>query len=47
MDLAVRGRTSAAELYHGPLSVFLRAGFTEVGRPQPARPVVRLRLLSR
>jgi len=47
VDLAVRGRTSAAELYHGPLSVFLRAGFTEVARPQPARPVVRLRLVSR
>jgi GNAT superfamily N-acetyltransferase len=44
VDLAVRGRTSAAELYHGPLSVFLRGGFTEVARPQPARPVVRLRL---
>jgi hypothetical protein len=24
--------------------VFLRAGFTEVARPQPARPLVRLRL---
>jgi GNAT superfamily N-acetyltransferase len=44
VDLAVRPRTSAAELYHGPLSVFLRGGFTEVARPQPARPVVRLRL---
>jgi GNAT superfamily N-acetyltransferase len=44
VDLAVRGRTSAAELYHGPLSVFLGAGFTEVARPQPARPVVRLPL---
>jgi len=43
VDLAVRPRTSAAELYHGPLPVFLRAGFTEVARPQPARPVVRLR----
>ena len=44
VDLAVRPRTSSAELYHGPLSVFLRAGFTEVARPQPARPVVRLAL---
>ena len=44
VDLGVQGRTSSAELYHGPLSVFLRAGFTEVARPQPARPVVRLRL---
>lgn len=44
IDLAVRPRTSSAELYHGPLQVFLRAGFTEVRRPQPARPVVRLLL---
>jgi len=33
----------AVELRHGPLSVFLRAGFREVGaRAAPARPVVRL-----
>jgi hypothetical protein len=44
VDVAERPRTSAAELYHGPLSVFLGAGFAEVARPQPARPVVRLRL---
>jgi hypothetical protein len=25
-------------------SVFLAAGFTEVARPQPARPVVRLQV---
>ena len=35
---------SASELYHGSLSTFLRARFAEVGRPAPARPVVRLRL---
>ncbi|MGZ4626777.1 MAG: GNAT family N-acetyltransferase, partial [Kineosporiaceae bacterium] len=44
VDLAVGPRRSAAELYHGPLSVFLAAGFAEVSRPVPARPVVRLRL---
>jgi len=44
VDLDVRPRTSAAELYHGPLQVFLHAGFTEVRRPQPDRPVVRLSL---
>jgi GNAT superfamily N-acetyltransferase len=44
VDPGERPRSSAAELYHGPLSVFLRAGFTEVARPQPARPLVRLRL---
>ena len=44
IDLAVRTSTSSAELYHGPLSVFLRAGFAEVARPTPDRPVVRLGL---
>lgn len=42
VDVGARGRTGAAALYHGPLSVFLRAGFTEVARPTPDRPVVRL-----
>lgn len=43
VDTAVRP-ASTSELYHGPLSIFLRAGFTEVGtRRSPARPVVRLR----
>ena len=42
VDTAVRRPAGAAELYHGVLSVFERAGFTEVARPQPARPVVRL-----
>lgn len=32
----------AAALYHGALSVFLRSGFTEVARPTPDRPSVRL-----
>jgi GNAT superfamily N-acetyltransferase len=41
VDLAARSGISAAALYHGPLSVFLRAGFTEVARPAPDRPVVR------
>jgi len=44
VDVAARGSTSAAALYHGPLSVFLRAGFSEVAWPQPGRAVVRLRL---
>jgi GNAT superfamily N-acetyltransferase len=44
VDPAVRRAAGAAELYHGVLSVFLGAGFTEVARPQPARPVVRLPL---
>jgi ribosomal protein S18 acetylase RimI-like enzyme len=44
LDLAVRSSTGSAALYHGPLSVFLRAGFAEVTRPTPDRPVVRLSL---
>lgn len=44
VDPTVRA-TSSSALYHGPLSVFLRAGFAEVGgRVNPARPVVRLSL---
>lgn len=44
LDTTVRA-ASSAELRHGPLSVFLGAGFREVGaRPAPARPVVRLEL---
>jgi GNAT superfamily N-acetyltransferase len=44
LDTSVRA-ASANELFHGPLSVFLGAGFREVGtRSSPARPVVRLTL---
>ncbi|TQM35464.1 GNAT family N-acetyltransferase [Pseudonocardia cypriaca] len=42
VDVTAKARTSSAELYHGPLSTFLAAGFREVARPRPARPVVRL-----
>lgn len=35
---------SASSLYHGALSTFLRAGFVEVRRRTPSRPVVRLDL---
>ncbi len=41
VDLDRRDRIGAAELYVGALSTFLAAGFTEVGRSAPARPVVR------
>ena len=45
VDVAARGgRSGSAELYHGALSTFLAAGFTEVGRTGPSRPVVRLAL---
>jgi GNAT superfamily N-acetyltransferase len=36
--------TSSAELYHGPLSVFEKAGFEVVARPVAQRAVVRLEL---
>jgi ribosomal protein S18 acetylase RimI-like enzyme len=44
VDLDRKQQASASELYHGSLSTFLRAGFVEIARPAPARPVVRLRL---
>ncbi len=45
VDVAERGgKVPGANLYHGPLSTFLAAGFTVVARPTPARPVVRLTL---
>jgi ribosomal protein S18 acetylase RimI-like enzyme len=43
IDVAVRS-PSSSELYHGAFHVFRRAGFVEVARPKPERPVVRLRL---
>jgi GNAT superfamily N-acetyltransferase len=45
IDVAAKRHTSSAELYHGPLSTFRSAGFREVARPRPARPVVRLELV--
>ena len=42
VDLTQRSLVSASELYHGPLSIFLRAGFEELARPVPGRVVVRL-----
>ena len=45
VDVAARGgRSAGADLYHGALSTFLAAGFEEVGRTGPSRPVVRLAL---
>jgi GNAT superfamily N-acetyltransferase len=41
VDPAARESVSSSELYHGPLQVFRRAGFTEVARPYPGRAVVR------
>jgi GNAT superfamily N-acetyltransferase len=38
------GRTSSNDLYHGALSTFLDAGFTEIARPRPERVIVSLDL---
>jgi GNAT superfamily N-acetyltransferase len=40
IDVAVK-KPSSAELYHGALSLFLRAGFVELARPLPHRALVR------
>lgn len=41
VDTAATGRTSSADLYRGPLSVFLAAGFKEVSRTAPQWVLVR------
>jgi hypothetical protein len=41
VDTAVEGRVPAADLYRGPLSVYLAAGFTEVSRTSPRWVLVR------
>jgi GNAT superfamily N-acetyltransferase len=44
VDVAAKAGASSSELYHGTLSMFAAAGFTEVARSGTARPVVRLGL---
>jgi hypothetical protein len=41
VDPSAKKSVSGAELFHGALSVFRAAGFTEVHRPIPARVLVR------
>jgi ribosomal protein S18 acetylase RimI-like enzyme len=36
VDLDAAGKVPAADLYRGPLSVFLAAGFTEISRTSPS-----------
>lgn len=38
------GKAPGSDLYHGVASTFVRAGFVEVGRTGPARPVMRIAL---
>lgn len=42
MDTAAREKTSAADLYHGSVSLFEAAGFTVAARPSPGRALVTL-----
>jgi GNAT superfamily N-acetyltransferase len=44
VDAERKAGVSAAELYHGPLGLFLAAGFTETARPSETRAVVRIDL---
>jgi ribosomal protein S18 acetylase RimI-like enzyme len=44
VDVASRTSVSSSELFHGSLTLFTGAGFTEVGRYGSAGPVVRLGL---
>lgn len=44
VDRGLRPRAGAADLYHGTLNLFLRAGFTSVSSAVPGRAVVRLDL---
>jgi GNAT superfamily N-acetyltransferase len=44
VDRAERPRTTSAELWHGTVGLFARAGFEETARPTPARAVMTLRV---
>jgi GNAT superfamily N-acetyltransferase len=44
VNIAKRRSVSSAELFRGPLSLFISAGFAEIGRSSPARAIVRLDL---
>jgi GNAT superfamily N-acetyltransferase len=46
-DLAAGTKKSSAELFVGTLPMFEAAGFREVARHAPARPIVRRRLRPR
>jgi GNAT superfamily N-acetyltransferase len=44
VDRAERPKATAAELWHGTIGLFARAGFEETSRPTPARAVMTLRV---
>ena len=39
------GETTPNDLYHGAFSTFAAAGFEEVARPKPNRPIVALEVV--
>jgi GNAT superfamily N-acetyltransferase len=44
VDRAERPKATSAELWHGTVGLFARAGFVETARPTPARAVMTLRV---
>ena len=46
VDPALGRKKSSNDLYHGVVSTFLSAGFREVARPSPDRPIMALDLSS-
>ena len=44
IDPSARGKTPAADLFHGTVSMFEHAGFEEVARPTADRAIMQLRL---
>ena len=44
VDTAAREKTPAADLFHGTVSMFEQAGFSEVARPKPDRAIMQRRL---
>ena len=44
VDPAARGKTPAADLFHGTVTMFERVGFEEVSRPTADRAIMQLRL---
>jgi GNAT superfamily N-acetyltransferase len=44
IDTAVAPKKASSELFTGTLKMFEEAGFTEIARRSPARPIVRLKL---
>ena len=47
VDTAAREKTAAADLFHGTVTMFEQAGFTEVARPKPDRAIMQVRLQKR